>query len=166
MEINSMSPRTATITLLDGEAEAKIEALRDAAERLKPPPSKPGETRSRTTGQDEDYVKARDAYNEAIASAEERGVKVILRAVGRKKWREMVAEHPPRPNNDGDEGSGVNTQTFGDALVPASIASPVFESDSHREIFLDSLNDAQFEHLFLTAFALNRTVANPKARMQ
>ena len=144
---------TATVTLYQGDDLAAIEELRVAAERAKS--SGPAMLGEKSPAQEHD---------DFVEEAEGRAVKVVLKALPRKVWRSLVALHPPRDDNAGDAAMGVNDETFGEALVAASLASPTFASDSDRDAFADSLRDADFERVYATAFALNRgKSAAPKA---
>lgn len=162
-QINPMTPRTRTILLLQGEDQDRLDELEAEVEALAP--KKGQESAPKTLDEGDPHSAAVAAAEEFAAEAEGRGVAVVVRAVGRKTWREFVAKNAPRPDHDGDKAVGVNEDTFPDVLVPASIASPKFNSDVERDAFLDSLSDAQFDRLYYTAFALNRTTgADPKAR--
>lgn len=94
-----------------------------------------------------------------VEEAEASALDVVLKALGRKAWRELVAQHPPREGHEGDKEVGVDESTFKDALISASIVSPEMSEDD-----LDLLSDADNDRLYLTAFALNRGMAaGPKA---
>lgn len=93
-----------------------------------------------------------------VAEAEQSAVQIVVRALRRSEWRDLVKQHPPRENHKGDAAVGVDESTFKDALVPTSIVSPVLSEDD-----LDNLSDVDFDRLYLTAFALNRSpAASPK----
>ena len=160
-QISPLNPRTVSVTLLQGEDQAELDRLDAEVVRLAP---KKGDTPPvRTADEVDPHTEAKRARAEFAAEAEERGVTVVLRALGRKTWRKHVLDHPPRDGKPGDEQFGVNITDFPETLVPASIASPVFSSETEREAFLDSLTDVQFEMLFLRAFNLNRALgADPK----
>lgn len=159
--INPLNPRTAEIILLQGDDQAELDRLDAEVERLAPTKGKP--SAARTADEVDPYTEAKDARNAFAVKAEARGVKVILRALGRKTWRELVAKHQPREGHAADAAVGVNEETFPDVLVPASIASPTFTSDVERDAFLDSLYSIQFDELYFTAFRLNRQFgADPK----
>lgn len=151
-----IKPRTAKVKIWQGDDADRASELAAEVQRLKP-------GKGATAAEAGEYQQAVDAHNAFIAEAEERVQVIVLRPLGRKMWRTLLAEHPPREGHAGDESQGVNYVTFGDALVPASIASPAW-SDAEKEEFLDSLTDAQFEELYINAFALNRVRgADPKA---
>lgn len=157
--INPITPRTATVYILQGDDEARLGELRAEAERLK---DARGQVRTLTAA--DPYTTAADAANAFAEEAQERGVTVILRAVGRKTWRNLISANPPREGNEADQALGANSDDFEEALVPLSIASPVFESDEQRATFLDSLSAAQFGALAVQAWALNMVNgADPKA---
>jgi hypothetical protein len=118
---------------------------------------------------------AKEAFNAFRDEAQERATKVVVEALGRVAWRDLTREHPPREqtitDDEGkpttvlhdDDGSGVNFDTFPDALVPASIVEPEFASDDERAGFVDDLSDPDFYRLYGTAWMLNRSPADPKA---
>ena len=153
MSTTVLNALTTTVVLYQGDDLAKIEELRIAAER--------GKSSGPALGGEPSAAKVHDDF---VTKAEKRAVKVVLKALPRKSWRALVAAHPPRDGDDGDKSMGVNDETFGEALIAVSIASPVFPSDSERDAFVDSLRDADFERLYASAFALNRgKTAAPKA---
>lgn len=99
---------------------------------------------------------AREAYNVAVAEAAERAVLVRVNQVGRKIFRRLLSEHPPREDNDVDQVLGYNDDTFGEALLLACVTEPAFGTVEDKQTFLDSLADGDFEQLMETAVALNR----------
>lgn len=148
-----LAPRTATVLLFQGDDLAKIDELRKAAE------AEQGDG-PRLMGE----LSAAQAHDEFVKEAEARAVRVELKALGRKQWRSLVAAHPPRKGNEGDKSLGVNDETFGDALVLASMAEPKFDTPADAEEFLDSLRAADFDRIYAQAFALNRFQGDaPKA---
>jgi len=91
-----------------------------------------------------------------------------LRALPRHKFRALVAEHPPRvdENNDPipeDRQIGVNQKTMFPALVRASIVEPVLDDEDWLWLLGDDndddsgvLTDRQFGDLTDVAWFLNR----------
>ena len=147
-----LMPRTATVLLFQGDDLAKIAELRKAAEAE--------QSDTRLMGE----LSAAQEHDEFVKEAEARAVRVVLKALGRKQWRNLVADHPPRKGVESDKALGVNDETFGDALVLASLEEPEFASTGDAEEFLDSLRSADFDQLYHAAFALNRFQADaPKA---
>lgn len=113
-----------------------------------------------------DLAEIQAEHDTFAAEAAERAVMVTLTALGRRQWRSLVAAHPPRDGNEGDKALGANEDTFGDALVAASIVAPTFDTPADREAFLDALTDAQFDRLFFEAYQLNRSEGvDPKASL-
>lgn len=178
----NLTPRTETVLLLQGDDEAKLRELRGEATRLREQaeslkPSQAQQNAPRTLSEPdtaaEAYAaavakaeKAEKAADNHAAAAEKRAVKVVMRSVGRKTWRRLLAENPPRDGDENDKKIGANAEAFGEAMVYACLASPTFSNDEDRDAFLDQLSDAQFGNLEIVAFALNGTVgADPKARL-
>lgn len=159
MTTPSFAPRAAIVALYQGTDSEQIAVLREAAER-----AAKDESKAPRLMHEESSAEALAAkHDEFVAEAKGRAIMVELRALGRKQWRALVAANPPRDGNEDDQAVGVDEDKFSEALVPASIATPAFERDADRDAFLDSLSDAQFSKLYITAFALNRTVAaDPK----
>lgn len=107
---------------------------------------------------------AKEAHDAYLADAETRAIKAVLHALPRKKYRALVNDHPPRDGNEGDKGLGFNDETFGEVLVPLSLASPTFDTTAERDEFLDELSQGQFRLLYIQAFLLNTSNgADPKA---
>lgn len=153
-------PRTVTVSIYQGDDMARIGELRQAAD-IAIQAEQSG--LPRTLGE-VGATASVEEHNAFVAEAETRATKVRIQALGRKQWRSLVAAHPPRDGNDEDKAVGVNEETFADALVPASIVEPTFPTPADMEAFLDALSDAQFNELYLNAFALNRAVGQaPKA---
>lgn len=152
--------RSETVTFLLGEDEAELRRLRQEATRLRA-----AANNSAADADEKAAEKAEKAANKYADEAEERGVKVVMRSVGRKTWRRLLAENKPREDNELDEQMGANVETFGEAAVAACLASPTFTNDEERDAFLDQLSEAQFGKLEVVAFGLNASVgADPKAR--
>jgi len=169
--INPITPRTETVIVLQGDDDEKLRHLKAEVARIEA--SKPKKDVLARTLSDADPLQAWEAEKKAAeaahdkfaAQAEKRGVKVILRAVGRKTWRDLVAKHPPRPANDTDEEVGANADDLQEELVPLCMASPV---GSKEEIaaFLDSLSEGQFGALAVKAHGLNMgRTADPTQRL-
>lgn len=83
-----------------------------------------------------------------------------LRALPRRRWSELVAEHPVRRSDDGtthadDEQFGYNSSTFFEALVRESVIDPVL-SHSDWATLDDVLTDSNFMALANAAVMLNR----------
>jgi len=84
-----------------------------------------------------------------------------LRALPRRRWRELTLKHPPRKNPDGstvqrDLVVGVNYEQFFDALLKESIIEPELDEDTLELLLNEKLTDKQWEVLTDVAFLLNR----------
>lgn len=184
----SFKPRTAKIPLFSGDYQQRVEMLdaeldvaRKAVEKAKSLEVARLLTDGESGKAETERVAELEAEREALTTeAEENGECVVatVQALGkqdgipgRKRWADLVAEHPPRDGDDvpeatkeSDKSLGVNEQSFAEALVPLSV---VELSDPELAIpdLLDDLSSAQFDLLFTVAFALNRTAgSNPKAQ--
>jgi hypothetical protein len=159
--INPITPRTDTVVILQGDDDEELRRLQARAEALKPKKDAP--TPPRTLDERDGYTEALAEAREFAAEAEERGVKVVLRALGRKTWRDLIAQHPPRDGESADKELGANADAFGEALVPLCMASPAGSPEECRA-FLDSLNEGQFGDLAVRAWRLNMgRGSDPKA---
>lgn len=158
------TPRTETIVILQGDDEEQLRKLRAYRDSLKPGQRKPGAVVLLSDNPEGDYREAVQAAADFAEEATGRAIKIVLRSIGRKAWRDLVAAHPPRDGNDGDRERGVNTETFGYAIVCACMGSPLFESDKARDEFLDSITEADYGDLEQIAWSLNRgRSSDPKA---
>jgi hypothetical protein len=155
--VNKIEPRIWKRTILQGEDEARLAELDAEVDRL--------EVASRRSGGSTEALEAAlAARNEFAVEAEGRGVAVTLRAVGRKKWRELVEQNPPREGDEADQKAGINLDTFPESLVPACITGPTM-GEGEMDDFLDSLSPAQFDTLALAAWSLHKSLgADPKER--
>lgn len=153
------TPRSTEVLLFQGEDYAEFQELLAAVERANAPAN-------RRVGDGDGGVKAAaDAYDAFVAEAAERALKIRLRAVGHRKWRELLAAHPPRDDNRMDQMRGFNTDTLGDDLVPASLMAGDFDSDDERDAFLDMLPAADWNRLYSEALSLNED-AGPDPKVQ
>lgn len=83
-----------------------------------------------------------------------------LRALPRRRWSELIAEHPVRIGDDGtpnaeDENFGYNSDTFFEALIRESICDPQL-SDENWQALDDVLTDSVFQQFANAAIMLNR----------
>ena len=83
-------------------------------------------------------------------------VQFRLRAVGRRRWTQLLAEHPPRDGVDSDRALGVNGETFFTAIVRACVVEPVLTEAQWAGLLDETLTSAQFEALADAAWTLNR----------
>lgn len=170
----TIAERKAQVDLNLAQARARLDAPRRAGD---PTPEDP------QVAYDEAVKPSQDAYDAFVDEAAERATVVTLQAIGRKGFRALMLEHPPRTTETVDEDGtkqekvheddaqwGVNTETFPDALLAyeedddRTLLEPEFESGKQRQKWLDRLAEGDFEKLWATAYQLNRAVgADPKA---
>lgn len=187
--MTSIKPRTASIVIYQGDDLATLNDLRKAAEasvrRQEGAPSRLGDDRGPTPEQ--------EAYDAFVGEAADRAVVVEFRAIGRKRFAELVAAHPARKveveftDADGnvrktldthpdDAGFDVNVETFGEALLMfvdkddtdvRTIVEPEFKTTAERQDFLDNdLSEGNFVELWTGAYYLNRAQSvDPKASL-
>jgi hypothetical protein len=173
--------RTAVVTIYGGDyldrirdLELKAQATEEAHDRAKKAEGESAESRLAVDVPDstrlaEEHDRIVDERDALVAEADAQALHVKLRALGRREWRDLVAAHPPRTvekdkvSKDvaaSDAQSGVNDDTFKDALIAASLIGP--EGVTFED--LDQLADIDYQRLYVTAFALNRGAApDPKA---
>lgn len=119
----------------------------------------------RRASQKDDPVVADARARQDAAQAEMAGSVAVftLRALPRSKYRQIVAAHPPRPGVAADDDQKVNMDTFGDALIEASIlrvndgaGDPVdFDPAVEWKPLADSMTDAQWTEFYQAAVSLN-----------
>lgn len=155
--MTTITPRAIEVVLMQGDDAARAEELLADIERIAAGPQ------LRMNG--EAVGSAIHAYNEHVEKAAERGVTLAVTAIPRRKFRALMADHPPRSGNEDDADAGFNVDTFGDDLVPACITTE-FPSIADRDALLDSLSDAQWGRLVSAAVSANiGGQIDPKARL-
>lgn len=193
--MSTLKPRTATIPIYQGDDTERLSELRMAvaiAERqaeIKRQQHANADSGPRRRGDsvgvsieevvaaDAAVQAAEDAYDAFVDEAAERAVEVQVRAIGRRRFRDLVAAHPPRKVKD-DEGKdvthdddapfGVNVADFAPALLGfaeageegvRTILAPAeaVKSAKALEDFLeDDLTDGDYEKVFQVAYWINR----------
>lgn len=157
-----IQPRTATVDIYQGDYLDRIRHLEQRFEAA----LKSEETTTRTVADQHESAAIAEEHRALVAEAEESKIVVTVGALGRKGWRKLVSEHPPRKNGDATEAEvasdaamGVNEDSFKEELVPLSILSPTLTEDD-----FDSMSDIDYDRIYYTAWALNRApAASPKA---
>jgi hypothetical protein len=184
----SFTPRTAKIPLFSGDYQQRVEMIdadletaRKAAEKAK----SLAVARLLSDGASGEAEDARvtelEAEREALTAEAEANGEVITVTVqalgkkdgvpGRKRWSQLVSQHPPRDGDDvpatvkeADGKLGANEESLAEALVPMSVVE-VSDPNQSVEDLLDNVSSAQFDLLFIVALSLNRTAgSNPKAQ--
>ena len=160
--MSSISRRVDSVYIWQGDDLARIKELRARAEEA----AKAEATGPRLMGEKSEAREFAEEHDEFVAEAKARAIKVTIREVGRRRWRELMNEHPPRPDNESDAQLGVNEDSFSEALVRASIIEPMFPTVEELDEFVDNLNAGVFDQLYVRAFTLNRSgVVDPKASL-
>lgn len=179
-------PRTATVPLYDGDDFARLSELWAIAEHAQGVADDLQRRQSRRTSSrlgDDDATEAEDAQqvaNEAKAEhdafvdeAAERATPVRLQMLPGRKFRDLMAAHPPRKNNDEDAAVGFDSSTFPDALLEyvdaddpeiRTVIEPKHASKGHLKRWLDEQSYGDLGTWFDVAYGLNRSpAADPKA---
>jgi hypothetical protein len=97
-----------------------------------------------------------DAVQELMAEAT---VTLRLRALGRRRWRDLRDEHPPRKDDDGTvlpaDLLGVNYDAFFAALVRESLIQPALDAETIDVLLDEKITDRQWIDLTDVAWNLN-----------
>lgn len=167
---NTITRRTEEVPIFQGDDAAKIEAARQEFNRVAASEVAPsGRLNDPSPLQD-----AADAYDAAVADALPRAVIATVQALGRKAYRTLLAEHPPRDGNETDATLGFNEATFMDALLEffdtetgeKSVVAPEFNARQPLVDWLDNLNDGTFTQLAEAAVRVNEGGSpDPKASL-
>lgn len=184
--MTDLKPRTQSVHLMQGddieqvaELRAKLEAAiaRLAQAESDVVAAKQAPSRVAADDQQSEAVaragRARDAVHELtlefddfMAEAEKRAALVVVRALPRREYRDLLKAHPPREGDEQDESWGFNVDDFGDAMVPPAVIEPAFSSDHAKATFLESLSTAQWTTVFAAAVTVNSgALPDPKARI-
>lgn len=195
--MSTIKPREAEIVIYQGDdltrlaelrksAELARRAARRAAEQEQAAPLRLGDE---SPASDDATLPEEAAYDAAVEEAAERAVIVRIRAIGRRRFRDLMAEHPPRKvtvkRGEGDDereveeahpddaSFDVNTETFGPALLGfvdlddpeiRTIAEPEFSRKALTAFLDDEISEGDFEGMWVAAYYLNRSPsADPKA---
>ncbi|HJY33547.1 MAG TPA: hypothetical protein VJ260_01780 [Vicinamibacterales bacterium] len=85
-------------------------------------------------------------------------VRIVIKGLTRGEFRRLLTEHPPRDGDDLDAQLGYNSDTFGDALVTASIVrtenldgEPV---ENEWATWADDMTNGQWEEVFTACLKL------------
>lgn len=108
---------------------------------------------------------AETASAEAVALAEriraleaqmaEATIQMRFRALPRRPWMALIEAHPGREGHEFDKMTGLNQDTFYDALIAASVVAPEFTPEQLTAL-LDMVTAAQFDTLSTAVWNLNR----------
>jgi hypothetical protein len=177
-----VKPRTAKVFIYQGDDLARLAELRQAAEVARRTVRRAEENGAPLRVGDEAPSAGVEeaAYDAFVEEAAPRAVEVKVRHIGRRRFRDLCLEHPPRKvdvSRTGEDGTvqtvqethpddalyDVNVATFGEALLRfvdddvRTIVAPEFPTSAARQAFLDDeLSDGDFDTLWITAYHLNR----------
>lgn len=167
-----LKPRTTSVVIYQGDDLEQLAELRRAVTRA--------ETASAGAplrgGDAVPGAAEKAAYDAFVDEAAGRAVEVVMEAIGSTRFADLMLAHPPREvdGEDGkrihedDEPFGVNTLTFGKALLAhrdekRTIVSPDVSEADLREFLDDECSEGDVERLWTAAYYLNRTPgADPK----
>lgn len=176
--MSTLKPRTATIPIYQGDDAERLAELHMAVAIAERQTSMQGAPRRVGDAPEDDVQEARDAFDAFLDEAAERAVEVVVRAIGRRRFRDLVAAHPPRTEKNGkgedvtheaDVVLGVNVETFPPALLAfaeagdegiRTIVGPesVVKSARALEEFLDDeVTDGDYEKIWTAAYWINRS---------
>lgn len=158
--MTTIQPRTASVTIFQGDYLDEIEHLRrkveatQSAEEGGPP---------RTLDEVPASVALIEQHDALVTEAEEASITVKVRNLGRKSYHDLKVKHPPRDDNASDANLGCNEDTFFDELVPLALVAPSFETAVDMQRFLEDLAPIDWERVKLAAFRVNEVAsADPK----
>lgn len=155
--------QTATINLLTGDYPDRLNQAWAAAQAALKDES------PKTLADGDPYGTLKDEYEALKAEAIAAGKTVKIKAVGRREWRRLKLEHPPRTDADeetvrGDRMAGVNVESVEDDLVYVSLLEPEFESRAAYDEWANELSEGEFQTILQRAWKLaNIAQYDPKS---
>lgn len=153
-----LKPRTATVTLFQGDDLAEIATLRDEVERVGNLVKDP-----LLLGEIDPVLAAATAHDAFVEEARGRALTVTLTALSRIEWRDLTRAHEKREESAEDARLSVNMDTFPAELLVASMVKSGTGEHEARAL-IDQIRDADYNMMFSAAWSLNRAdVADPKA---
>ena len=111
--MSTLKPRTATIPIYQGDDAERLAELRMAvavAER-QAMQSNGAPRRGGDSDPAEAIKAAQAAYDAFVDEAAERAVEVVVRSIGRRRFRDLVAAHPPRKEKNSTTGPSMSPRT-------------------------------------------------------
>ena len=168
-----LKPRTTSVILYQGDDLERLAELRRAVDRAETQPPGP-----RRGGDEIPGAVEREALEAFAGEAAERAVEIRLQAIGSTRFAALMLAHEPRRVDGPDDGKrmheddepfGVNTLTFGKALLSyrdedraevRTILEPDLSPEDLREFLDDDCADGDIERLWTTAYYLNRSEAS------
>lgn len=80
---------------------------------------------------------------------------LTMEALSPDRWSELVAAHPPREDNPGDQRTGINLSTFYPEAIHESLVDPELDSEEVAGL-LGMLSGGQFDEVTIVLWTLNR----------
>ena len=166
----SVQRRTETVPIFQGDDAAAIAAALADVNRATAMEA----VGARRLNEVSPAQEAAEHYDEVVAEALPRAVTAMVRALGRKQYRQLRAEHPPREDDEGDEEAGYNREALHDALLEyydpetgeTTVIAPTFGSKQTLVAWLDDLSDGNFVQLAMAAVRVNEGGSpSPKASL-
>ena len=164
-----MSTRpTATVThfhTFHPDAQAELDALATEDKQLALTEAREGDSSKRRmsskTGRRDEIAARLDELRAIIASG---AVRITFTGLPRSEYRALLTEHQPRDGNPIDKDLGYNSDTFGDALIKATIISTTdLDGDpvpNEWDKWADEMTDGQWYDAFRATLRL-QTSGNP-----
>lgn len=96
-------------------------------------------------------------------------VRIRIRSLGRKRWQELGAAHPPRPDDAQDQRLGINCSTFFDVVAKEAIFGANdkttgdvrdFDPKAEWDDLADNMTDGQYAEFVEKFLELNRGVTS------
>lgn len=155
-------PRERVVELYPGDIEARLAELREimSDDVTADKPAKPRRNSDKPVESPADA--AAKEYDQIVADARDRAVKVRLKAVPQRTFDQLRDDHPAREDNKRDEALGFNTDTLFWPLIRAALVDPV--TDTQWAEFEAQCVHANFNKLATAAYELAlEDVALPKS---
>lgn len=152
-----VAPRERVVEIYPGDVEAQLAALEEQIAVAQ------ADDRPRRASERNPALALAEEYDALVEATRERAVKVTLRAVPHRVYRQLQDAHPPRKGSKRDEVYGVNEDSFFPALIKASLISPEV-TDEQWDEFVATVAAPALLRLSQTAFELaTGEVALPKS---
>lgn len=142
------------VPLYLGALQAEFEDLerRLEEERAKPKPASGTLVGDRSSGEE---VRLAEQIEELRQQMQADVTVFRLRALPKKRWSDLMAKHPPRPE-DREEGNAYNMETAPISAVAACCVDPQMTIPEVEELVDEVLSQGQWDTLWSAAFYLNR----------
>lgn len=98
-------------------------------------------------------ARRQQALNEQV---KENTLTFRLRGVSQRRWTELVAQHPPREDNQKDLVMGYNLDDLVEALARECTVEPELDADDWDHLLGEALTDAQWDVLSNAVWAVNQ----------